>query len=49
MYNDKVVGFDNIPVKIWNYTEEKGTIWLIKLFNKILRSKNEVFASKFCL
>jgi len=49
MYNDKVVGFDNIPVEIWKYIEEKGTIWLIKLFNEILRSKNKVFASKFCL
>ena len=40
MYNDKVVGFDSIPLEIWKYIEEKGTIWLTKLFNKILRSKN---------
>ena len=39
MNNGNVVGPDGIPIEVWKCVGEQGIIWLIKLFNGILRSK----------
>lgn len=39
MDHGKAVGPDEIPIEVWKCIEEKGILWLTKLFNEILRSK----------
>lgn len=40
MNNSKAIGPDNIPIEVWKILGDKGFEWLIKLFNKIMRSKH---------
>lgn len=35
----KSVGPDDIPIEVWKCVKERGTVWLIKLFNNILKTK----------
>jgi len=37
--NNKVVGSDNIPFEVWKCLGDEGVGRLIKLFNKIMKSK----------
>jgi len=37
MFNEKVEGPDQIPVKVWKHLGEEGLKWLAELFNVILR------------
>ena len=37
--NGKVVGPDNIPIKVWKSLGDRGIVWLTKNFNEIMRMK----------
>jgi len=39
MSSGKAVGSDNIPIKVWKSLGDRGTVWLTKLFNEIMRTK----------
>ena len=41
MDNGKAMGPDNISIEVCQLLRKKGISWLIRLFNKVMRSKNE--------
>jgi len=37
--NGKAVEPDNIPIEVWKSLDDRGIVWLTKLFNEIMRKK----------
>lgn len=40
MNNSKAIGLDNMPIQVWNFFGDRCIGRLIKLYDKIMRSKN---------
>ena len=40
MKSNKASGPDDIPIEAWKYLGKKGVAWLIRLFSKILLTRN---------